>query len=210
MWQQMGPREIEQCSMKIIEREMGTGAYPPECLPVVRRVIHTTADFDFARTLFFSPGVVTAAREAISRGVDIITDTNMAAAGINKKNLARYGGRVRCYMADPEVVNEASGRGITRAAVSMERAVREMPGAIFAIGNAPTALLRLCELIASGQAQPALVVGVPVGFVNVVESKQRLMQLPVPQIVTQGRKGGSTVAVAIVNALLYGINSEHE
>lgn len=210
MWQQMGPREIEQCSMEIINREMGSSAYPPECLPVVRRVIHTTADFDFARTLFFSPGVVTVAREAISRGVDIITDTNMAAAGINKKKLACYGGRVLCYMADPEVAQEASGRGITRAAVSMERAVQEKPGAIFAIGNAPTALLRLCELIASGQAQPALAVGVPVGFVNVVESKQRLMQLPVPQIVTQGRKGGSTVAVAIINALLYGMGSDHE
>ena len=210
MWQQMGPREIEQCSMEIIERVMGSSAYSPECLPVVRRVIHTTADFDFARTLFFSPSVVTAAREAISRGVDIITDTNMAAAGINKKKLACYGGRVRCYMADPEVVQEAALRGITRAAISMERAVREKPGAIFAIGNAPTALLRLCELIASGQAQPALVVGVPVGFVNVVESKQRLMQLPVPQIVTQGRKGGSTVAVAIINALLYGVGSDHE
>ncbi len=210
MWQQMGPREIEQCSMEIINREMGSSAYPPECLPVVRRVIHTTADFDFARTLFFSPGVVTVAREAISRGVDIITDTNMAAAGINKKKLACYGGRVLCYMADPEVAQEASGRGITRAAVSMERAVQEKPGAIFAIGNAPTALLRLCELIASGQAQPALAVGVPVGFVNVVESKQRLMQLPVPQIVAQGRKGGSTVAVAIINALLYGMGSDHE
>ena len=172
-------------------------------------MIHTTADFDFARTLFF-PGVVTTAREAISRGVDIITDTNMAAAGINKKKLACYGGRVLCYMADPEVAQEASGRGITRAAVSMERVVQEKPGAIFAIGNAPTALLRLCELIASGQAQPALAVGVPVGFVNVVESKQRLMQLPVPQIVTQGRKGGSTVAVAIINALLYGMGSDHE
>lgn len=210
MWQQMGPREIEQCSMEIINREMGSSAYSPECLPVVRRVIHTTADFDFARTLFFSPGVVTVAREAISRGVDIITDTNMAAAGINKKKLACYGGRVLCYMADPEVAQEASGRGITRAAVSMERVVQEKPGAIFAIGNAPTALLRLCELIASGQAQPALAVGVPVGFVNVVESKQRLMQLPVPQIVTQGRKGGSTVAVAIINALLYGMGSDHE
>ena len=210
MWQQMGPREIEQCSMEIINREMGSSAYSPECLPVVRRVIHTTADFDFARTLFFSPGVVTVAREAISRGVDIITDTNMAAAGINKKKLACYGGRVLCYMADPEVAQEASGRGITRAAVSMERAVQEKPGAIFAIGNAPTALLRLCELIASGQAQPALAVGVPVGFVNVVESKQRLMQLPVPQIVAQGRKGGSTVAVAIINALLYGMGSDHE
>ena len=210
MWQQMGPREIERCSMEIIDREMGSSAYPPECLPVVRRVIHTTADFDFAHTLFFSPGAVTAGREAISRGAAIITDTNMAAAGINKKQLACYGGRVLCYMAEPGVAHEAALRGITRAAVSMERAVQETPGAIFAIGNAPTALLRLCELIALGQAQPALVVGVPVGFVNVVESKETLMKLSVPQIVTQGRKGGSTVAAAVINALLYGIESEHE
>jgi precorrin-8X/cobalt-precorrin-8 methylmutase len=210
MWQQMGPREIERCSLEIIEREMGASTYPAECLPVVQRVIHTTADFDFAHTLFFSPGAVAAGRDAISRGANIITDTNMAAAGINKQQLARYGGRVLCYMADPVVAQEAALRGITRAAVSMERAVRETPGAIFAIGNAPTALLRLCELIASGQAQPALVVGAPVGFVNVVEAKEKLMQLPVPQIVPQGRKGGSTVAAAIINALLYGIGSDDE
>lgn len=210
MWQQMGPQEIGQCSLEIIEREMGSSSYPTECLPVVQRVIHTTADFDFAHTLFFSPGAVTAGREAISRGADIVTDTNMAAAGINKKQLARHGGRVLCYMADPGVAQEAALRGITRAAVSMERAVREKPGAIFALGNAPTALLRLCDLVACGQAQPALVVGAPVGFVNVVESKEMLMKLSVPQIVPRGRKGGSTVAAAIINAMLYGMGSDHE
>lgn len=210
MWQQMQPGEIERLSMETIDREMGSTTYPVECLPVVRRVIHTTADFGFASTMFFSSGVIATARKALKQGANVITDTSMAAAGINKRELTRYNSQVFCHMADPDVATEAASRGVTRAAVSMEKAAREMPGAVYVIGNAPTALLRLCELIQQGKATPSLVIGVPVGFVNVIESKEALMRLSVPQIVAQGRKGGSAVAAAIVNALLYGIDSGNE
>ena len=209
MWKEMAPAAIEKRSMEIIRQEMADSLYPEECLPVVERVIHTSADFDFARTLFFSPDALPAGQKAIAHGIDIVTDTNMAAVGINKRRLSGHGGRVLCHMAAAEVVGEAKSRGITRATVAMEKAVRETPGAIFVIGNAPTALLRLCELIESGEAQPALVVGVPVGFVNVPESKERIMGLAVPQIVARGRKGGSPVAAAIINALLYMVPFDH-
>jgi precorrin-8X/cobalt-precorrin-8 methylmutase len=210
MWRQMQPGEIERMSMEIIDREMGTSTYPVECLPVVRRVIHTTADFDFASTMFFSPGVVEIARESLKQGANVITDTSMVAAGINKSKLARHHSQVFCYIGDPDVATEAASRSATRAVVSMEKAVREMPDAVFVIGNAPTALLRLCQLIQQGKAKPSLVIGVPVGFVNVVESKEALLRLPVPRIVAQGRKGGSAVAAAIVNALLYGMDTDNE
>lgn len=191
--------------MKIIASEMGPWAGAPEELPIVKRVIHTTADFDFAANMRFSAGAVSSARAALKKGVSIVTDTNMAAAGINKRACARFGVPVVCRMADSEVRSNAEARGVTRAVVSMEAAAEATPGAIFAIGNAPTALLRLCELIEEGRCAPALVIGVPVGFVNVVESKERLLATDVPYITALGRKGGSTVASAIVNALLYGI-----
>ena len=201
----MGPEEIERASMAIIGREMGDWAGPAENLPVLKRVIHTTADFDFVRNLLFSPNAVRLGREALRRGVTVVTDTAMAAAGIGKPAAARWGVSVVCRMADPEVGEEARRRGVTRAVVCMERAVEATPDAVFAIGNAPTALMRLCELIREGRARPSLVVGVPVGFVNVVESKEVLAAMDVPQIVAMGRKGGSTVAAAILNALFYGM-----
>jgi len=201
----MGPEEIERASMAIIGREMGDWAGPAENLPVLKRVIHTTADFDFVRNLLFSPNAVRLGREALRRGVTVVTDTVMAAAGIGKPAAARWGVSVVCRMADPAVRDEALRRGVTRAVVSMERAAAETPDAIFAIGNAPTALIRLCELVREGAARPSLVVGVPVGFVNVVESKEMLAATDVPYIVAMGRKGGSPVASAVVNALLYGM-----
>lgn len=201
----MGPEEIERASMAIIGREMGDWAGPAENLPVLKRVIHTTADFDFVRNLLFSPNAVRLGREALRRGVTVVTDTAMAAAGIGKPAAARWGVSVVCRMADPDVRNEALRRGVTRAVVSMERAAAETPDAIFAIGNAPTALIRLCELVREGAARPSLVVGVPVGFVNVVESKEMLAATDVPYIAAMGRKGGSPVASAVVNALLYGM-----
>lgn len=201
----MGPEEIERASMAIIGREMGDWAGPAENLPVLKRVIHTTADFDFVRNLLFSPNAVRLGREALRRGVTVVTDTAMAAAGIGKPAAARWGVSVVCHMADPDVRDEALRRGVTRAVVSMERAAAETPDAIFAIGNAPTALIRLCELVREGAARPSLVVGVPVGFVNVVESKEMLVATDVPYIAAMGRKGGSPVASAVVNALLYGM-----
>ena len=201
----MGPEEIERASMAIIGREMGDWSGPAENLPVLKRVIHTTADFDFVRNLLFSPNAVRLGREALRRGVTVVTDTAMAAAGIGKPAAARWGVSVVCRMADPDVRDEALRRGVTRAVVSMERAVAETPDAIFAIGNAPTALIRLCELVREGAARPSLVVGVPVGFVNVVESKEMLVATDVPYIAAMGRKGGSPVASAVVNALLYGM-----
>lgn len=201
----MGPEEIERASMAIIGREMGDWAGPAENLPVLKRVIHTTADFDFVRNLLFSPNSVRLGREALRRGVTVVTDTAMAAAGIGKPAAARWGVSVVCRMADPDVRDEALRRGVTRAVVSMERAAAETPDAIFAIGNAPTALIRLCELVREGAARPSLVVGVPVGFVNVVESKEMLVATDVPYIAAMGRKGGSPVASAVVNALLYGM-----
>lgn len=201
----MGPEEIERASMAIIGREMGDWAGPAENLPVLKRVIHTTADFDFVRNLLFSPNSVRLGREALRRGVTVVTDTAMAAAGIGKPAAARWGVSVVCRMADPDVRDEALRRGVTRAVVSMERAAAETPDAIFAIGNAPTALIRLCELVREGAARPSLVVGVPVGFVNVVESKEMLVATDVPYIAAMGRKGGSPVASAVVNALLYGL-----
>ena len=202
----MRPEEIEANSMRIIQEEMGEWTGDPINLPIVKRVIHTTADFDFAKTLAFSDGVAEKAREALKRGVTIVTDTNMARAGINKTSAKRFNIETVCRMADPEIRDEAKARGVTRAVVSMEKAVEETPDAIFAIGNAPTALIRLCELIDEGKAHPSLIIGVPVGFVNVVESKEILLErTDVPYIVARGRKGGSAIAATIVNALLYGI-----
>ena len=168
-------------------------------------MIHTTADFEYADTMTFSPGAIEKAREAIRNGARIVTDTNMALAGVNKKSLAKWGGEALCFMADPEVAAEASARGITRAAVSMEKAAGLEGETIFAIGNAPTALLALRDLMDTKGFRPALIIGVPVGFVNVVNAKEQIMETDVPWIVNKGRKGGSGVAAAICNALLYGM-----
>lgn len=199
------PDEIEKKSMAIIEKELGV-ALPDDTAPVIKRVIHTTADFSYADTLCFSDGVIQKAHEALLAGAVIVTDTNMAKAGINKKSLEAWGGECICYMAKEDVAKEAKARGVTRAMVSMERAAelgRQGKPVIFAIGNAPTALVQLYELIQEGKISPALVIAVPVGFVNVVEAKELIMQAGVPYIAARGRKGGSTVAAAICNALLY-------
>ncbi|QHQ61262.1 precorrin-8X methylmutase [Anaerocolumna sedimenticola] len=196
------PEEIEKRSFELIEAELKT--QPDEELkPIIKRVIHTTADFDYAENLCFSDEVVKKALEAIKNGADIVTDTNMAKAGINKKSLARFGGEVHCFMADEDVALKAKERGVTRAVISMEKAAELNKSIIFAIGNAPTALIRLHELLQYRKIKPELIIGVPVGFVNVVEAKELIMETEVPYIVARGRKGGSNVAACICNALLY-------
>ncbi|MCI8660447.1 MAG: precorrin-8X methylmutase [Lachnospiraceae bacterium] len=199
----ISPEKIESRSMEIIEQEMLPGDWTPGELAVVKRCIHTSADFDYASNLYFSPDAVDRGKKALGRGAVIVTDTAMAAAGINKAALEKLGCSVRCFMGEEDVAREARERGITRAIVSMERAAALEGTVIFAVGNAPTALIRLCELIQEEAVCPALIIGVPVGFVNVVESKERLCAMEVPCIVARGRKGGSNIAAAICNALLY-------
>ena len=202
------PADIERTSISIITRELDELGLtpPPETAAVVKRVIHTTADFDYAKNLRFTPGAVQAAVGALQRGAVIVTDTNMALAGISRPGLAKLGCEAVCYMADPAVAEAAKQTGTTRAVAAMHRAAREHPGAILAVGNAPTALLTIAEEIEAG-LRPALVIGVPVGFVNVVDSKETLFaiceQHGVPAIAAMGRKGGSNVAAAICNALVY-------
>lgn len=199
----MPPAEIEKRSFAIITAELGDRTFAPGVSEVVKRVIHTTADFDYADNLCFSENVVERAKAALSAGATVVTDTNMALAGVSKTTLEALGGRAVCLMADADVAREAKARGVTRATVSMEHAARLAGPLIFAIGNAPTALIRLHELIEEGEVQPALIIGVPVGFVNVVEAKELFLGGDTPHIIARGRKGGSNVAAAIVNALLY-------
>ncbi len=201
---QLSPQEIELLSFEIIERELGR-ELDPVLKPIIKRVIHTTADFSYVDTLTFSEHAVEKAIEALKNGASIVTDTNMAKAGINKNKLSELGGQVYCFMADEDVALEAKRRGITRAAVSMEKAAKMDQNVIFAIGNAPTALMRLYELIQEEKIKPELIIGVPVGFVHVVEAKELILKTEVPFIVARGRKGGSNVAAAICNALLYQI-----
>ena len=201
----MKPADIEKRSFAIITEELGGRTFPEGVAEVVKRVIHTSADFDYADNLCFSPDAVEQAKAALEAGATIVTDTNMALAGISKGTLAQLGGRAVCLMADEDVAREAKARGVTRATVSMEHAAKLDGPLIFAIGNAPTALIRLHELIEEGAVSPALVIGVPVGFVNVVESKELFLGGATPYIIARGRKGGSNVAAAIVNALLYQI-----
>ena len=199
---QIAPGEIEKRSFEIIEEELGR-ELDPVLKPIIKRVIHTTADFSYADTLFFSENAVEKGLQALREGVSIITDTNMGRAGINKKKLEQYGGKVHCFMADEDVAAAALAQQTTRAAVSMDKAAAMQEDFIFAIGNAPTALIRLYELIQEGKIRPRLIIGVPVGFVNVVEAKELILTAGVPVIVARGRKGGSNVAAAICNALIY-------
>lgn len=211
MIEHVRPGDIESRSFEIIAEELALMGITldPEQDPVIRRAIHTSADFEYARTLTFSPDAVRKARDLIKAGAVIVTDTNMALTGINKKRLAVYGGSVHCYMADPDVAEEAKSRGITRASVSMEHAAADIIASgrktIFAVGNAPTALITLREMHDEGRFTPDFVIGVPVGFVNVVEAKELILETDIPHIVNRGRKGGSNIAAAIVNALIYGI-----
>ena len=198
------PADIEKRSFEIITEELGDIKLDELEAPIIKRVIHTTADFDHAKTLCFSPGAVSLAMEAIKAGTPIITDTNMGLAGINKRIPARYGCSLYCFMGDEDVAQAAKENGTTRACVSIDKAVSMgLENAIFAVGNAPTALVRIYELICDGVLHPALVIGAPVGFVNVCQAKELIMETDVPYIVDRGRKGGSNVAAAIVNAICY-------
>ena len=202
------PSEIEKRSFEIISEEldkMGI-SIPAEEEPITKRVIHTSADFDYASTMSYSKGAIARAKELIKNGAHIVTDTNMALSGINKKKLAEYGGQVHCFMADENVAKEAKERQVTRATVSMERAAGLNVPVIFAIGNAPTALICLHEMMEAGRFTPEFVIGVTVGFVNVVAAKELFLNSDVPYIINKGRKGGSNIAAAIVNAILYNID----
>lgn len=201
------PMEIEGRSFEIITQELGDTPLIPGTELIVKRCIHTSADFDYAKNLCFSQGAAEKAIEAILNGADIVTDTQMAKAGINKKALARYGGQVHCFMSDEDVARQAKEKGTTRAVASMEKAAAMGDNLIYAVGNAPTALIHLYEMIQEGRIHPKLIIGVPVGFVNVVQSKELIMETEIPYIVARGRKGGSNIAACIVNALLYMIDN---
>ena len=207
--EQVRPADIEKRSFEIITEELGDRVLLPGTEPIVKRCIHTSADFDYADNLVFSDHAVDRALDAVRRGASIVTDTQMARAGINKKRLARYGGEVHCFMSDEDVAETARLNGTTRAAACMDKAA-ELYGnerLIFAVGNAPTALVRLYELVNEGVLRPELIIGVPVGFVNVVQSKELILGLKdTPYIVARGRKGGSNIAACICNALLYMLN----
>lgn len=201
------PKDIEKRSFEIIGEELAKMqiVIPKEQEAVTKRVIHTSADFEYAKTMCYSDGAIDIARQLLRGGADIVTDTNMTKAGINKARLAEYGGEVHCFMADEDVAAEAKERQVTRAVVSMERASKLGKPVIFAIGNAPTALISLHEMMEKGEFVPAFVIGVPVGFVNVVAAKELFLEGDVPYIINRGRKGGSNIAAAICNALLYGM-----
>lgn len=204
------PREIERKSFEIISEELLKRGIllPPEEEMITKRVIHTSADFGYGTTMTYSKGAVGIARELLFRGADIVTDTNMALAGINKKVLAGFGGAAHCFMADEDVAELSKKRGITRAAVSMEKAQKIEKPVIFAIGNAPTALIRLYEMMEESPWRPAFIIGVPVGFVNVEAAKELIMETEIPYIINRGRKGGSNIAAAVCNALLYGLTED--
>lgn len=197
------PEEIEARSMQMISEELGNAILDPEQEPVIKRVIHTSADFEYLHNLVFSENAVAIAKQAIRDGAHIVTDTRMASVGVNAARLAKFGGQVHCFMADADVAAKAKLDGSTRATVCMQKAAELDKPVIIAIGNAPTALIELDKLIKEQKIKPALIIGVPVGFVNVVESKELIMRCGVPYIVARGRKGGSNVAAAICNALIY-------
>ena len=198
----MKPSEIEAQSFAIIDKEAGPHQFSRRQWQIVRRMIHTSADFDYLTSTIFHPQAVSAGIQAIRGGKPIFTDTNMLRIGIRAADLERLGIEARCLMADPETARRASEAGTTRAKVAVDMAAPQLNGGIYAVGNAPTALLRLMELMESGAAHPALVVGLPVGFVNAAESKAALSRLDTPFITNQGRKGGSNLAAGVINALI--------
>lgn len=205
------PQDIEKRSFAIISKELEEKGIvlPKEQELVTKRAIHTSADFDYAKTMTYSDHAVEIAKKLIQNGADIVTDTNMALAGVNKKELAKYGGEAHCFMAEEEVAKIAKERGVTRAAVSMEKAAQIERPVLFAIGNAPTALIELYEMMQSGKYRPAFIIGVPVGFVNVEAAKDLILKTDVPYIINRGRKGGSNIAAAICNALLYELRDKN-
>ena len=202
------PADIERRSFEIIQSEIHQ-EIPEDIKPIVLRAIHTSADFDYLENLYFSPNVVQHALDVLRKGAVIVTDTNMARTGINKAALARHGCEAVCFMADEDVAQAAKINGTTRATASVDKAANLGKPVIFAAGNAPTALIRLCDHISAGSFRPELVIGVPVGFVNVVQSKEMLINTGIPCIVARGRKGGSNVAAAICNALLYMLDDKN-
>lgn len=204
------PEEIERKSFEIIGEELlKRGIFLPEEEEMItKRVIHTSADFEYAKTLVYSKGAVEILKTLIKNGADIVTDTNMALAGINKKALAEFGGTAHCFMAEEEVAEQAKRRKTTRATVSMEKAAELEKDVIYAIGNAPTALIRLYEMVKEKNYKPAFIIGVPVGFVNVEAAKELILETGLPSIINVGRKGGSTIAAAICNAVLYELRKE--
>ena len=199
--QTVQPQEIEQLSFQIITDELGEHPFTGEQFPVVQRVIHASADFDLGRSLLFHPDAVQAGIAAIRSGKIVVADVQMVQVGISKNRIEKFGGEVKVYISDRDVMEEARRLNTTRAIVSMRKAVREAEGGIFCIGNAPTALLELIRLVKEGEARPGLIIGMPVGFVSAAESKAELAKLDVPYITNQGRKGGSAVTVAALNAL---------
>jgi precorrin-8X/cobalt-precorrin-8 methylmutase len=197
----MKPGEIERLSFRIIDSEAGSHGFTVQEWNIVRRMIHTSADFDYMESVRFHPAAIAAGIKAIREGCAIVTDTNMARVGIRKGELSVFGGEVHCLIADPDVSERAKANGVTRALAAMDKAAERYDGGIYVIGNAPTALLRLMDLIKDKIMKPALVVGLPVGFVNAAESKAELIHLDIPFISNVGRKGGSNVAASVVNAL---------
>ncbi|HIT91097.1 MAG TPA: precorrin-8X methylmutase [Candidatus Merdenecus merdavium] len=206
--EEVDPLEIEKRSFEIISEELGDRIFKEEQELVIKRCIHTSADFDYADNLCFSKDAVKIGIHGILSGAHIVTDTNMAKAGINKKVLESFGGQLHCFMADEDIARSAKKQGCTRAAASMEKAATMKEDLIIAVGNAPTALVRLYELIKEERIKPKLIIGVPVGFVNVVASKELIMSTEIPYIVAKGRKGGSNIAACICNALLYMIRDQ--
>ncbi|MBP2112274.1 precorrin-8X/cobalt-precorrin-8 methylmutase [Paenibacillus silagei] len=195
------PQEIEGLSFQMITEELGEHSFSALEYPIVQRIIHASADFELGRSLVFHPGAIEAGIHAILQGKPIIADVRMVEAGIAKERIQRYGGEVRVHISDPDVVDEAKAQGTTRAIIATRKACAQAPGGIYVIGNAPTALLELIRLVKAGAAQPGLVIGMPVGFVSAAESKDELRKLDIPYITNIGRKGGSTIVVAAVNAL---------
>ena len=200
----MNPAEIEKRSFEIISEKLAGKQLAPQNENVIKRVIHTTADFDYADNMVFSDGAVMIAKETLKKGARIVTDTNMVKAGINKKAALQLGCDLHCFIDAPEVAEAAQKSGFARAREAVDRAADTLENPmIFVVGNAPTALIRLYELITARALSPSFIIAVPVGFVNVVESKEMILDLDVPYIVSKGQKGGSNVAAAICNALLY-------
>lgn len=206
----MKPDEIETLSFKIIDQEAGPHPFLPEQWQIVRRMIHTSADFEFIASVRFHADAVAAGMEAIRKGKSVITDTNMARVGIRKNDLDRFGGEVKCFISDPSVGRIAKETGTTRAKAAVDAAIPLMADGIYVVGNAPTALLRLIECVKEKIAKPALIVGLPVGFVNAAESKEALMELDTPFISNVGRKGGSNLAASVVNALIILASQQQE
>lgn len=207
--EQVLPKDIERRSFEIIAEELGDTQLIPGTEPIVKRCIHTSADFDYAKNLVFSKDAVQKALDAIRQGASIVTDTQMGKSGINKKRLAKYGGEVFCFMSDEDVAAQAKANGTTRAVASMEKAAKLNKKLIYAIGNAPTALIHLYEQVEKGIVDPELIIGVPVGFVNVVQSKELILKLEdTPYIIARGRKGGSNIAACICNALIYMLDED--